>query len=41
VRMFAVLEAMVGLFYNTIVIARFVSLYGVKLRDDRRRDSEP
>ena len=36
VRMFAVLEAMVGLFYNTIVIARFVSLYGVKLRDDRR-----
>jgi voltage-gated potassium channel len=41
VRMFAVLEAMVGLFYNTIVIARFVSLYGVKLRDDRRRDPEP
>jgi hypothetical protein len=41
VRMFAVIEAMVGLFYNTIVIARFVSLYGVKLRDDRRRDSEP
>jgi len=41
VRMFAVLEAMVGLFYNTIVIARFVSLYGVKLRDDRRRESEP
>lgn len=28
VRMFAVLEAMVGLFYNTIIIARFVSLYG-------------
>ncbi len=41
VRMFAVLEAMVGLFYNTIIIARFVSLYGVKLRDDRRRDPEP
>ena len=41
VRMFAVLEAMVGLFYNTIVIARFVSLYGVKFRDERRRDSGP
>jgi hypothetical protein len=41
VRMFAVLEAMVGLFYNTIIIARFVSLYGVKLRDNRRPDSGP
>ena len=30
VRMLAVMEAMVGLFYNTIVIARFVSLYGLK-----------
>jgi hypothetical protein len=41
VRMFAVLEAMVGLFYNTIIIARFVSLYGVKLREEPRRDPEP
>ena len=31
VRMLAVLEAMVGLFYNTIIIARFVSLYGVSV----------
>jgi len=41
VRMLAVLEAMVGLFYNTIIIARFVSLYGVRLTmagDDRRPD---
>jgi len=30
VRMLAVLEAMVGVFYNTIVIARFVGLYGIK-----------
>jgi hypothetical protein len=30
VRMLAVLEAMTGLFYNTIVIARFVGLYGLK-----------
>jgi hypothetical protein len=30
VRMFAVLEAMVGLFYNTIIIARFVGLYGAR-----------
>jgi voltage-gated potassium channel len=30
VRMFAVMEAMVGLFYNAIVIARFVGLYGLK-----------
>jgi len=29
VRMLAVMEAMVGLFYNTIVIARFVGLYGI------------
>ena len=29
VRMLAMIEAMVGLFYNTIVIARFVGLYGV------------
>jgi uncharacterized membrane protein len=29
VRMLAVLEAMVGVFYNTIVIARLVGLYGV------------
>lgn len=34
VRMLAVLEAMVGLLYNTIVIARFVSLYGVKVREN-------
>jgi uncharacterized membrane protein len=33
VRMVAVLEAMVGLFYNTIVIARFVGLYGLKAQD--------
>jgi hypothetical protein len=32
VRMFAVMEAMVGLFYNTIIIARFVSLYGARNR---------
>ncbi len=30
VRMLAVMEAMVGLFYNAIVIARFVSLYGIR-----------
>lgn len=29
-RMLAVMEAMVGLFYNAIVIARFVGLYGIK-----------
>ncbi|MEJ0000284.1 MAG: ion channel [Verrucomicrobiota bacterium] len=29
VRMLAVTEAMVGLFYNTIIIARFVGLWGV------------
>lgn len=32
VRMLAVMEAMVGLFYNAIVIARFVGLYGLKGR---------
>jgi hypothetical protein len=30
VRMLAVMEAMVGLFYNAIVIARFVGLYGLR-----------
>jgi hypothetical protein len=30
VKMLSVLEAMAGLFYNTIVIARFVSLYGTR-----------
>lgn len=30
VRMLAVMEAMTGLFYNTIVIARFVGLYGLR-----------
>ena len=30
VRMLAVVEAMVGVFYNTIVIARFVGLYGIR-----------
>jgi len=29
-RMCAVVEAIVGIFYNTIVIARFVGLYGIK-----------
>jgi len=33
VRMLAVLEAMTGVFYNTIVIARFVGLYGFKRED--------
>jgi hypothetical protein len=44
VRMFAVLEAMVGLFYNTIIIARFVGLYGARLSlsaEQRGRDSDP
>jgi voltage-gated potassium channel len=44
VRMLAVLEAMVGLFYNTIIIARFVSLYGVRFQaavSDRPRDDDP
>ncbi len=31
VRMLTVLEAIVGIFYNTIVIARFVGLYGIKI----------
>ena len=30
IRMLAVMEAIVGVFYNTIVIARFVGLYGIK-----------
>jgi len=30
VRMLTVMEAIVGTFYNTIIIARFVGLYGVK-----------
>ena len=30
VRMLSVMEAIVGTFYNTIIIARFVGLYGVK-----------
>jgi hypothetical protein len=44
VRMFAVLEAMVGLFYNTIIIARFVGLYGARLSiaaSERGRDADP
>jgi uncharacterized membrane protein len=44
VRMCAVLEAMVGLFYNTIIIARFVSLYGVRFQSavgDGRKDRHP
>jgi hypothetical protein len=40
VRMLAVVEAMVGLFYNTIVIARFVGLYGVKLREQKAEAKE-
>ena len=36
VRMLAVMEAMTGLFYNTIVIARFVGLYGLKAREEER-----
>jgi hypothetical protein len=32
VRMLAVIEAMAGLFYNTIIIARFVGLYGIRPR---------
>lgn len=30
VRMLTVMEAVVGTFYNTIIVARFVGLYGVK-----------
>ncbi len=33
--MLAVLEAMVGLFYNIIVIARFVGLYGIKAQEQQ------
>ncbi|MCE0523165.1 MAG: potassium channel family protein [Methylacidiphilales bacterium] len=40
VRMLAVLEAMVGVFYNTIVIARFVALYGFKARESGPHPSE-
>jgi len=35
VRMCAVIEAIVGIFYNTIVIARFVSLYGIERPEPR------
>jgi hypothetical protein len=34
VRMLTVMEAIVGTFYNTIVIARFVGLYGLKPRPE-------
>jgi membrane protease YdiL (CAAX protease family) len=30
IKMLAVMEAIVGVFYNTIVIARFVGLYGIR-----------
>jgi len=41
-RMLAVLEAMVGLFYNIIVIARFVGLYGIKAQESQTSaSSEP
>jgi hypothetical protein len=36
VRMLAVMEAIVGVFYNTIVIARFVGLYGLNKAPDPR-----
>jgi hypothetical protein len=36
VRMLSVLEAMAGLFYNTIIIARLVSLYGTRVRETAR-----
>jgi hypothetical protein len=35
IRMLAVMEAIVGVFYNTIVIARFVGLYGIKRESSR------
>jgi hypothetical protein len=38
--MLAVLEAMVGVFYNTIVIARFVGLYGFKARNREPRSAD-
>jgi uncharacterized membrane protein len=31
-RMWSVLEAVMGTFYNAIVIARFVSLYGMRMQ---------
>lgn len=34
VRMLSVLEAMVGVFYNAIVIARLVGLYGLRAREN-------
>jgi hypothetical protein len=40
VRMLAVLEAMVGLFYNTIVIARFVGLYSLNPQVRKAIDKE-
>jgi hypothetical protein len=39
-RMLAITEAMVGLFYNTIVIARFVGLYGAKLQEQKADQQE-
>jgi hypothetical protein len=36
VRMVTILEAVVGTFYNTILIARFVGLYGFRARDAQR-----
>jgi len=38
VRMLTVMEAIVGTFYNTIVIARFVGLYGLKMRPDTNQE---
>ena len=40
VRMLTVIEAIVGIYYNTIVIARFVSLYGMKLLPSIRNESD-
>jgi voltage-gated potassium channel Kch len=40
IRMLAVLEAIVGVFYNTIVIARFVGLYGVKPQPTKDSSSQ-
>lgn len=40
VRMCAVMEAIVGIFYNTIVIARFVGLYGLKPYSPAEREPE-
>jgi len=41
VRMLSVMEAIVGTFYNTIIIARFVGLYGVKQASSLDRESRP